>query len=50
MGDFAVANAGASTAREDVTAAVPPQLVARWAAIAGERALLGFLPNQVRTA
>ncbi|WP_155855422.1 hypothetical protein [Actinotalea ferrariae] len=50
MGDFAVVNAGSSSAREDVTSSVPPQVLARWAAIAGERALVGFLPNQVRTA
>lgn len=50
MGDYAVANAGSPTEREDVTAAVPPQVLAGWAAIAGERALLGFLPAQVRTA
>ncbi|MBC7290829.1 MAG: hypothetical protein H5T83_05775 [Actinotalea sp.] len=50
MGDFAVTNAGTSTAREDVAAAVPPQVIARWAAIAAERALVGFLPHQAKTA
>nr|WP_297429633.1 hypothetical protein [uncultured Actinotalea sp.] len=49
MGEFAVASAG-SAARDTTTAAVPPQVLARWAAIAGERALLGFLPTQVKTA
>lgn len=29
---------------------VPPQLVARWAAVAAERAALAFLPAQARTA
>lgn len=50
MGDFAVANAGSAVTRESTTAAVPPQVLARWAAVAGQRALVGFLPTQVKTA
>lgn len=43
------ANLPAATS-EDAQLSVPPQLVARWAAIAAERAALGFLPRQVRSA
>lgn len=50
MGDFAVANAGSAVTRESTSAAVPPQVLARWAAVAGQRALVGFLPTQVKTA
>jgi hypothetical protein len=52
MGDFATDSA-LSTGETATSAApsVPPQAFrARWAAVAGERACLAFLPSQVRTA
>lgn len=48
MGEYQV-NFPAATS-EDAQLSVPPQQVARWAAIAAERAALGFLPQQVRSA
>jgi hypothetical protein len=50
MGEFTVTNAGASTAQQNVAGTVPPQAIARWATIAAERALVGFLPHQAKTA
>jgi hypothetical protein len=50
MGDFAI-NIPTARAHEDVPAlVVPPQVVARWAALAAQRAALAFLPEQARTA
>jgi hypothetical protein len=50
MGELSTSNA-ALTAREEsaTAAAVPTQVLARWAAVAGERSVLGFLPTQVVT-
>ncbi len=48
MGEYAI-NLPATTS-EDAQIALPPQQVARWAAIAAERAALAFLPKQVRSA
>lgn len=47
MGDL-TANAALASSHEASTAtpAVPPQVLARWAAIAGERGCLAALPTQ----
>ncbi|GGC01802.1 hypothetical protein [Cellulomonas carbonis] len=52
MGDFATANAALAASHEPSTStlAVPPQVLARWAALAGARGCLAALPTQVRTA
>jgi len=49
MGDYAV-NLSASASDDAQVTSLPPQMVARWAALAAERAALAFLPQQVRSA
>lgn len=52
MGDFGLA--GSAYSLDDSSSAavdlpVPPQLLARWAAIASQRACFGILPTQAST-
>lgn len=49
MGEYAV-NLPAAASDDAQAGSLPPQLLARWAALAAERSALAFLPQQVRTA
>ncbi|MCL3860903.1 hypothetical protein [Actinotalea sp. K2] len=53
MGDHAVAKSTYSSTdifgASAPSAPVPPQVLARWAALAAERASMAFLPHQVPT-
>lgn len=51
MGDYAVAGSAGSVddGLEVAAATIPPQVLARWAAMASQRAYYAMLPQQVAT-